>query len=78
MPEIDTIKHRKSNQDLPAHLDLKEKFEFIELIIDSELQNLFMKEELADFSLSSRPTHPLLSDRALKFIMPFLTFYFCE
>ena len=37
-----------------------------------------MKEELADFWLRRRATHPLLSDRALKFIMPFITSYLCE
>ena len=33
------------------------------------------KEELADFWLRRRATHPLLSDRVLKFIMPFVTSY---
>ena len=37
-----------------------------------------MKEELADFCLRRRSTHPLLSDRALNFIMPSITSYLCE
>ena len=37
-----------------------------------------MKEELADFWLRRRETHPLLSNQALKFIMTFVTSYLCE
>ena len=65
-------------KDLPAHLDLKEKSELIQLITDPAFQNFYMKEELADFWLRRRSTHPLLSDRALKFIIPFITSYLCE
>ena len=65
-------------RDLPAHFDHKENEELIDLVTDSSLQATFMKEELADFWLRRRATHPLLSDRALKFIMPFVTSYLCE
>jgi zinc finger BED domain-containing protein 5/7/8/9 len=65
-------------RDLPAHFDHKENEELIDLVTDSSLQATFMKEELADFWLRRRATHPLLSDRALKFFMPFVTSYLCE
>ena len=48
------------------------------MVTDTSLQDSFIKEELADFWLRRRATHPLLSDRALKFIMPFITSYLCE
>ena len=57
---------------MPAHLDLKEKSEIIELITDPSLQNFFMKEELSDFWPRRRSTHPLLSYRTLKFIVTFI------
>ena len=65
-------------RDLPAHLDHKEKGELIDLVIDTLLQNTFLKEEHADFWLRRTATHPLLSDRALKFIMSFITSHLCE
>ena len=37
-----------------------------------------MQEELAEFWLRRRTTHPSLSDRALKFLLPFITSYLCE
>ena len=65
-------------RDLPAHFDHKENEELIDLVTDVSLQANFMKEELADFWLRRRATHSLLSDLALKFIMPFVTSYLCE
>ena len=65
-------------RDLPAHFDHKENEELIDLVTDVSLQATFMKEELADFWLRRRATRPLLSDRALKFIMPFVTSYLCK
>ena len=65
-------------RDLPAHFDHKENEELIDLVTDASLQATFMKEELADFWLRRRATHPLLSDRAVKFIMAFFTSYLCE
>ena len=58
--------------------DHKENEELIDLVTDASLQANFMKEELPDFWLRRRATHPLLSDRAVKFIMPFVTSYLCE
>ena len=65
-------------RELPAHFDHREKEELIDMVTDTSLQVSFIKEELADFWLRRRATHPLLSDRALKFIMPFVTSYLCE
>ena len=65
-------------RDLPAHFDHKENEQLIDLVTDASLQATFMKEELANIWLRRRATHPLLSDRALQFIMPFVTSYLCE
>jgi zinc finger BED domain-containing protein 5/7/8/9 len=65
-------------RELPAHFDHREKEELIDMVTDTLLQDSFIKEELVDFWLRRRATHPLLSDRALKFIMPFVTSYLCE
>jgi hypothetical protein len=60
---------------LPAHFDHRKKEELIDMVKDTSLQDSFIKEKLADFWLRRRATHPLLSDRVLKFIMPFVTSY---
>jgi hypothetical protein len=78
MLKEDWIRDPFIKNDLPAHLDQKEKEELIDLVTDTSLQHTFMQEELADFWLRRRETHPLLSDRALKFVMPFITSYLCE
>ena len=62
----------------PAHFDHKENEELVDLVTGVTLQATFMKEELVDFWLRRRATHPLLSDRALKFIMHFVTSHLCE
>jgi hypothetical protein len=74
----DWIRDPFAAKDLPDHLNFKEKSELIELVTDTSLQSLYKKEELADFWLRRRATHPSISDRALKFIMPFITSYLCE
>ena len=76
-------RQRPSNQDLidvtlKVYQGIKEKSELIDLVTDTSLQSLYKKEELADFWLRRRATHPSISDRALKFIMPFITSYLCE
>ena len=47
----DWIRDPFIKNDLPAHLDQKEKEELIDLVTDTSLQHTFMQEELADFWL---------------------------
>jgi zinc finger BED domain-containing protein 5/7/8/9 len=66
------------DDEYPSFFSSDEKFELIELQNDTDLRDLFKTEELYDFWLRRRSTHPALSNRAMKFIMPFSTTYLCE
>jgi hypothetical protein len=65
-------------KNLPNCLTIHEKSEFLDLICDKRLKDLWHQENLGVFWLECRATHPLLSDRAVKFLMPFYTSYLCE
>ena len=45
---------------------------------DKTLKELWEKDELCSFWLKRRTSHPLLSDLAMKFMLPFYTSYLCE
>ena len=63
---------------LPADFSVQERDQFIELSCDGGLKSEFSKDLLSDFWLKRRAEYGLISDRALKFLIPFSTSYLCE
>ena len=49
-----------------------------DLSCDGGLKNEFKKDILCDFWLKQRAEYGLISDRALKLLIPFSTSYLCE
>ena len=52
--------------------------EFIKLVNDSGAQKLFSRVDLASSWSSLLGTYPIVSDMALKLLMPFPSTYLCE
>jgi zinc finger BED domain-containing protein 5/7/8/9 len=50
----------------------------IELSCDTALKDIFDRIPLMDFWLSCRQEYPVLTEKAIKFLMPFVTTYKCE
>lgn len=63
---------------LPVDFSAQERDQFVELSCDGGLKNEFNKDLLSDFWLKRREEYGLLSDRALKCLIPFSTSYLCE
>jgi hypothetical protein len=63
---------------LPESLKTKEKDELIELSCDGSLQQMFKKMDLTEFWLARPKEYPLISDKAVKFLLVFSTTYLCE
>ncbi|CAM4554618.1 unnamed protein product [Caretta caretta] len=59
---------------LPVH----EQEKLLDLSCDSGLKLEFACKPLADFWVQRMKDYPYLSKRAVKFLMPFSTTYFCE
>ena len=62
---------------LPADFSVQERDQFVELSCYGGLKNEF-KKDMCDFWLKRRAEYGLISDRALKFLIPFSTSYLCE
>src|SRR3984885_15986626 len=63
---------------LPTDFSVHERDQFVELSCDVGLQNEFKKDILCDFWLKQRVEYGLISDGALKLLIPFSTSYLCE
>jgi hypothetical protein len=63
---------------LPESLTINEKNELIEHFCDGSLQQVFKKMDLTEFWLARRKEYPLISDKAVKFLLVFSTTYLCE
>ncbi|MEE6510581.1 hypothetical protein FKM82_030541 [Ascaphus truei] len=50
----------------------------IELSCDTALKDIFDRIPLVDFWLSCRQEYPVLAEKAIQFLMPFVTTYKCE
>lgn len=59
-------------------LSAKEHNSLIDLSCDSALKLTFSQKSLTDFWINSLSEYPDLSDKALRFLMPFPTTYLCE
>jgi hypothetical protein len=59
-------------------LTTNEKDELIELSCDGSLQQMFKKMDITEFWLARRKEYPLISDKAVKFLLVFSTTYLCE
>ena len=72
------IRNPFSEIELPLDFSVQERDQFIELSCDNGLKSEFNKDLLSDFWLKRRAEYGLISDRALKFLIPFSTSYLCE
>ena len=63
---------------MSADFSVKERDQIIELSCDGGLKSEFKNDLLSDFWLKRRAEYGLISDRALKFLIPFSTSYLCE
>ena len=72
------IRNPFSEVALPADFSVQERDQFIELSCDGGLKSEFNKDFLSDFWLKRRAEYGLISDRALKCLIPFSTSYLCE
>ncbi len=63
---------------IPENFTNQEKSELIGLICDKYSQDVYNNEELINFWLRLREIYPLLSDRAVKFLIKYTTSYLCE
>jgi hypothetical protein len=61
---------------LPESLTTNEKDGLIELSCDGSLQQMFKKMDFTEFWLARRKEYPLISDKAVKFLLVFSTTYF--
>ncbi|KAK4884571.1 hypothetical protein RN001_000842 [Aquatica leii] len=50
----------------------------IEMSCDTSLKDKFLRQPLVEFWLSCRQEYPTISEKAIKFLMPFVTTYKCE
>ena len=78
MDNKEWIRNPFSDVVLPADYSVFERDQFVEISCDRELKNEFKKDMLCDFWLKRRNEYGLISDRALKFLIPFNTSYLCE
>ena len=69
------IRNPFSEVALPADFSVQERDQFIELSCDGGLKSEFNKDFLSDFWLKRRAEYGLISDRALKCLIPFSTSY---
>ena len=60
---------------MPADFSVQERGQSIELLRDGRLRSEFQKDLLYDFWQKRRSEYGLISDRALKFLIPFSTTY---
>jgi hypothetical protein len=58
-------------------LTTNEKDELLELFCDGSVQKVFKKMDLPEFWLARRKEYPLISHRAVKFLLVFSTTYLC-
>ena len=72
------IRNPFSEVALPADFSVQERDQIIELSCDGGLKSEFKNDLLSDFWLKRRAEYGLISDRALKFLIPFSTSYLCE
>jgi zinc finger BED domain-containing protein 5/7/8/9 len=63
---------------LPGDFSIEERDQYIEISCDGEFKREFNKDFLSDFWLKGRAEYGLISDRALKVLIPFSTSYLCE
>jgi hypothetical protein len=63
---------------LPESLTTNEKDELIELSCDGSFQQMFKKMDLTEFWLARRKEYPLISDKAVTFLLVFSNTYLCE
>jgi hypothetical protein len=63
---------------LPESLTANEKDELIDLSCDGSLQQMFKKMDLTEFWLVRQKEYPLISDKAVKFLLVFSTTHLCE
>uniref|UniRef100_A0A3B1IGP9 Uncharacterized protein n=1 Tax=Astyanax mexicanus TaxID=7994 RepID=A0A3B1IGP9_ASTMX len=61
-----------------ASLSASEEDRLIDLSCDSALKFIFSQKSLVNFWLHARSEYPDLSDKAVRFLMPFPTTYLCE
>ncbi len=59
-------------------LSIEEREQFLELSCDGGLMNEFKTEQLIIFWLKRRNKFSFISEKALKFLLPFSTSYLCE
>ncbi len=67
-----------SEQNFPNDFSIQEREQLIELSCDSGLETKFKFKNLSNFWLKRRHEYPMISDKALKFLIPFSTSYLCE
>jgi hypothetical protein len=72
------IRNPFSIEDILPESLTNEKDELIELSCDGSLQQMFKKMDLTEFWLARRKDYPLISDKAVKFLLLFSTTYLCE
>ncbi|KAK1904161.1 Zinc finger BED domain containing protein 5 [Dissostichus eleginoides] len=63
---------------LPKNLTVAEQESLIELSCDETLKPAFRKQSLVDFWIKQHREYPALSDKAVRFLLPFATTYLCE
>ncbi|KAK1901737.1 Zinc finger BED domain containing protein 5 [Dissostichus eleginoides] len=63
---------------LPKNLTVAEQESVIELSCDETLKPAFRKQSLVDFWIKQHREYPALSDKAVRFLLPFATTYLCE
>ena len=67
-----------TQETFPADFSLQERDQLIELSCDGGIKNEFKQENLSNFWLRRQEEYPLISDKAIKFLLPFSTSYLCE
>ena len=67
-----------TQETFPADFSLQERDQLIELSCDGGIKNEFKQENLSNFWLRRQEEYPLISDKAIKFLLPFSTSYVCE
>ncbi|XP_034069815.1 zinc finger BED domain-containing protein 5-like [Gymnodraco acuticeps] len=63
---------------LPSNLTVAEQESLIQLSCDETLKPAFRKQSLVDFWIKQHREYPALSDKAVRFLLPFATTYLCE
>ncbi|CAM5091665.1 unnamed protein product [Eretmochelys imbricata] len=65
-------------QTLPNNLSASEEQQLLELASDSFLKTKFEQNTLTSFWLGVSSEYPALSDKAVKYLLPFPTLYLCK